>query len=220
MTYFLAIQNTYTDLQIALFKDNICLENIQTDKKTASRDCILLLESVLKKHHLNFQQMQFITVNQGPGPFTTLRVVIATVNGLSFATQIPLIGINALDALLSTYPSKLPTVALLNAFGNDAYYAIRALGTNNLEYGCASIGSFLEIITEKFSSEVLFIGNGAQIHKEKIENALGKKACFLDPIPETCSIEEIGKLGLQVWEQQSKSISKQLQPIYLKQASY
>ena len=218
MPHFLAIQNTYTDLQIALFKQTTCLTVIKTDKTTASKEIILLLQSLLSDHQLSFKHIKFIAANQGPGAFTTLRVVIATVNGLSFASQVPLIGINALHALLAEHSIQRPAIALLNAFSKDLYYAVKTQSNPELTQGCSKIEHIFK--EYPFDGEsVLFMGNGAQIHKETIVKLYGGRAQFLTPMPQTCSIQQIGLLGWQQWQQQA-SLSFQLQPIYLKQASF
>lgn len=218
MPYFLALQNTYTDLQIALFKQATCIAVVQTNKTTASKDVILLMQSLLESHSISFDQIKFIAVNQGPGAFTTLRVVIATVNGLSFASQVPLIGINSLHALLNEYHSEFITIALLNAFSKDVYYAVREKNNKIIAQGCATIGHLFELYPYH-NEKILFIGNGAHIHKLGILESYGSRAFFLDPMPETCTIQTVGLLGLHQWQQQ-ENLSFQLQPIYLKQASF
>ncbi len=184
----------------------------------ASKEVILLLQSLLEDHSIAYSEIKFIAVNQGPGAFTTLRVVISTVNGLCFATQVPLIGINALHALLDEYPYQGPSIALLNAFSQDLYYGIKIPNNTDSIQGCAKIGHIFNEYALKDTS-ILFLGNGAEIHKEAIANFCGKRANFLDPMPQTCSITHIGLLGLQQWQQQ-ENLSFQLQPIYLKQASF
>jgi tRNA threonylcarbamoyladenosine biosynthesis protein TsaB len=216
--YFLALQNTYTDLQIALFKQTTCLAVVQTNKTTASKDIILLLQSLLESHSISFDQIQFIAANQGPGAFTTLRVVIATVNGLSFASQVPLIGINSLRALLHEYRSEFITIALLNAFSKDVYYAVREKNNEIIAQGCAPIAHLFELYPHH-NEKILFIGNGAEIHKSGILESYGSRAVFSDPMPETCTIQTIGLMGLKQWQKQ-ENLSFQLQPIYLKQASF
>jgi len=98
MAYFLGLQNTYDSVELGLFSEKPHLIDAHSLPKTqASSELILALAQFLQKHQLHFAQLPFIVVNQGPGPFTTLRTVIATANGLSFASAIPLIGVDALE---------------------------------------------------------------------------------------------------------------------------
>src|SRR5437868_6376175 len=101
--YYLAVQNSYHAIDVALCCNGQVLRCITEDKKHASKYFIALLSRLLQEQQCTFAQVAFMAVNQGPGPFTTLRVIISSVNGLSFATQKPLIGVDGLDALLCEY---------------------------------------------------------------------------------------------------------------------
>jgi tRNA threonylcarbamoyl adenosine modification protein YeaZ len=96
---YLSIQGSYSQLQLALFSGGKCLESITKQNLKASSQLIPLIDEVLRKYFLNLKDLNFICVDQGPGAFTSLRVTISTVNGISFANKIPLIGIDGLDAL-------------------------------------------------------------------------------------------------------------------------
>ena len=125
MTLSLSIAHTYQSIEIALCNGDHCIDRATEETGHASKHLIPLISSLLEKNQVTLKQIQWIAVNQGPGPFTTLRVMIASVNGLSFATGIPLIGIDGIRALLAQYPSNQTTIALLDAFNKDVYYGIQ-----------------------------------------------------------------------------------------------
>jgi tRNA threonylcarbamoyl adenosine modification protein YeaZ len=218
MLYYLAIQNTYTHLQMALFKDSIQLAFAQIDKTKASKECILVLNSILQENQIALADLAFIGVNQGPGPFTTLRVVISTVNGLSFATGIPLIGVNALQALLEQHTIGKNAVAILNAFGNDLYYGIKKDSDSPI-YGCTNIQTLIAEINQKIppTEPILFLGNGIHQCKEILHATFGDRAHMLPLNPETASLNQIAAMALDSWQQQT-NISYQIQPLYFKAA--
>ncbi len=104
MNFFLALQNTYDHVEVGLFSRTPQLvSSYSIAKMEASRSLIPSLERFLQEQQLHLKDFPFLVVNQGPGPFTTLRTVIATANGLSFATGIPLIGVDALEAARSEW---------------------------------------------------------------------------------------------------------------------
>jgi len=219
MTYYLAIQNTYTHVQMALYANDLELNFVEIDKTKASRECIITVQQLLQKHNLVLKDLAFIAVNQGPGPFTTLRVVIATINGLAFSSQIPLIGINAVEAFLQECQHHNKNLAvLMNAFGNDAYYGIQI--NNSYDSGCESIEAILLKINQKIAHEkILLIGNGVELFVMSIKNTIGDRATFLDPNPQTVSLKQIAKIAFKKWESQT-DLSFQLQPLYFKSAFY
>lgn len=218
---YLAVQTTYEQLEIGLFDDNQLIDQVNEDKKKASTTIVLHIDDLLKKNKISLQDLAFIAVNQGPAPFTSLRVVIASVNGISFATGLPLVGVDALDVFMyeNGDPAWPSTVALLNAFNNDVYFAYEQ-PEKTLQKGCSSLESFLESLKEKTSLETLrFIGNGAELFKDLIEQHFSNKAFFPDPIPQYPSLYRIGLAGLKNW-QKKINITNQLLPLYLKQVRY
>lgn len=220
MAYYLAIQNTYTSMQLAIYKDKALCASAELDKTKASKDCIIVLKELLKTSAIHFEDLAFIVANQGPGPFTTLRVVISTINGLSFASKKPLIGINAIEAFLKEYQQQQyeNKVVLLNAFGDDLYYGIQS--DNSLDIGCASTESVLLQINQKISQNpILFLGNGIKHCQQALQTTFGNRAHFLDPNPETVSLQQIAQMGFEKW-QKREDISFQLQPHYFKSAFF
>ena len=215
MATFLAIQNTYTHVQMAICTPQAMSTPLLLDKTVASKECIPALEKLLKDNACSFDELSFIAVNQGPGPFTTLRVVISTVNGLSFARKIPLIGVNGLEAFAHEYP-QTNKVILLNAFGGDVYYLVDAYG---IRYsGVASINIILQEIVQKIpDNPILFLGNGVNLHSTLISATFGDRAHIPNPLPEVASLASIAQLGRTHWNAQT-NISYQLQPLYFKQA--
>jgi tRNA threonylcarbamoyladenosine biosynthesis protein TsaB len=220
MAQYLAIQNTYVSMQLAIYKDKNVCASIELDKIKASKEGIIALQKLLKKCAIRFENLAFIVANQGPGPFTTLRVVISTINGLSFASNKPLIGINAIEAFLNEYQHKQykNKVILLNAFGDDLYFGIQS--DNSLDIGCGSIQSVLLQIEQKISENpILFLGNGIKRCQQMLQTTFGNRAHFLNPNPETVSLLQIAHMGLEKWQKQ-EDISFQLQPLYFKTAFF
>jgi tRNA threonylcarbamoyladenosine biosynthesis protein TsaB len=217
MNYFLTLQNTYQMVEIGFFSQkSTLLDRAAIDKTVASKDLIPVIDQLLKKHRLTITQLPFMVVNQGPGPFTTLRVVISTANGLSFAAGVPLIGVDALEAMHAewhnhTYPY---TIVLFNAFAGDVYFAIGLEG-NILFKGYKPIDQLL-IKLQKIDKPMYLVGNGVLLYRENIKQALGSKAILADPVSDYCSLETIGSMGYAQW-QSGDTGTYQLLPLYLKQ---
>ena len=93
MTFFLAAQHTYDGIQIGLFNGPKLIQTLFCEKKNASKKIVSLVDQLLRDHKVSFDDLLFVAANQGPGPFTSLRVVIASMNGIAFATKKSMIGI-------------------------------------------------------------------------------------------------------------------------------
>ena len=217
MTIFVAIQNTYDSLEIALCKQSDVIAVERIDKRYASKMFISLLDDLLSSNSFSISDISFFVVNQGPGPFSTLRVVLASVNGLSFATKIPLIGIDGLDALCKqSYNSQYQfTIVMLNAFNRDVYFTI-AKDQKIMNTGYEKIELFLDRIQSIIgNSSVQFVGNASQLYKDLIEQSFSKKVYFIEEKDKTCSTEQLALMGFEQWQQQ-QNLSDKLLPLYLK----
>ncbi len=204
-TFFTSIQGSYNRLEIALFQNSNCLKKIIYSESRASSHLIPLLNEQLSLYALSIDDLQFIAIDQGPGAFTSLRVAIATVNGIAFNHTTPIIGINGLEALSSLSQA---TLTLLNAYNNDVYYCFNKLvGCKNIDLLCQEI---------KFNQELITLtGNGALLHQETLALHFGSRFILTTPYHEACPAEYIGQLAYNRWLKQ-ENFSYELTPIYLK----
>lgn len=214
--FFLAIQATYDNFEIGLFDQISCIDMVQEDKMRASKNFILLLESLLRRNQIGLENLTFIAVNQGPGLFSALRSIITFANALSFAQKLPLVGVDGLKALVCEHANAafLVTVALLNAFNNDVFFAIECAG-EIVATGYDPILGFLDRLYDQYPEQTIrFIGNGTELYRAPIIAQFGSYAFIPNSLPQTVSMQQVGKIGLQKWSQQE--ISNQLFPLYLK----
>lgn len=187
MHLYIAIQSTYDVFEMGLFINNTLTDQINEDKRHTSKLFIPLLEQLLTRNSVLFSDISFCAVNCGPAPFSTLRSIIASMNGLHYATKIPLISIDGLEATFSEFynPAYKNTVVTLNAFNNESYYLI-ASGNHIVATGYKKTELLPPEIAEKLSTDSV--------------NSIDNKVC---------SLETIGKLGY------SKFMAHEAMPSYL-----
>lgn len=220
--YFLAIQGSYTTLEIALFYGDTVLSYEKNTDKKASAELIPCINNFLKNNKLQVNDLSFVAVDQGPGAFTSLRVAIATVNGIAFAAGSSLIGVDGLDALAQELalhtPSTEYVAPLLNAFNGELYFGLYSNHANNLiciEKGYAKIEKVIELILQKAPSlSITFAGNGIEYCKEELQKNFHDRLLIVQGY-QTASAQQIGIEALKKWKQNIE-ISSYLLPLYLK----
>ncbi len=217
MVKFLTIHSTYTTVEIALFEDTCKKTHTVLDHKKASQLLMLTIAESLAVQDTTLKNLDFIAAHQGPGPFTTLRVVMASVNGLAFATHIPLIGVDGFDALMREYSNSLTgiTVLLLQAFSNDVYYALVDSQKNTVRKGACNSALLLDTLKTDYATEPMyFLGNGASLYRDSIVHLFGERA-HIDTSLEQCSLDAVSMLAYEKWKK-GGFVASELMPLYFK----
>jgi tRNA threonylcarbamoyl adenosine modification protein YeaZ len=221
MPYFLLMQASYYTYQVGLAKDTLLIDSITQDKQLTSSELIPSIDTILRRNNSSLNALSALGVNKGPGPFTSLRVGVTAANGIAFAQQLPLIGINSLEALLeqeadAAYPF---TVALLNAYHKDIYYGYR-LPDGTLEMGCMNGTEFLKNLYNHYpTTPIRFIGDGVNQMRLEIAALFPETGFIPDKLPLECSLETIAQLTAHTFAQHPEPLFH-LTPLYLKQLAY
>lgn len=58
-----------------------------------------LIDALLRQVDIRLDELDAVAVSKGPGSYTGLRIGVSTAKGLAYARDIPLIGVDTLDAL-------------------------------------------------------------------------------------------------------------------------
>ncbi|MDP3788675.1 MAG: tRNA (adenosine(37)-N6)-threonylcarbamoyltransferase complex dimerization subunit type 1 TsaB [Candidatus Chromulinivorax sp.] len=186
MSYIITIQYPYQYLTITLSDTTKVLSTHTISKFQAISQLIPAFQNLLTEYNLTLADIACIGVNTGPGPFNTLRSIIATANGISFATGIPLVDCNGLELMLQEQDER-NTVAILDAFGTDVYFAMKFIQLSHKasagtygEMGYDSIKNVIADLNNSRQKEITFVGNGAIKYKELIMNEFDGTAVFID----------------------------------------
>src|SRR5690554_8065929 len=73
---------------LELFQDNVHGQKLMP-----------VIETLLQQFGIDRNGLDAVAVSMGPGSYTGLRIGVSTAKGMAFALDIPLIGIDTLDAL-------------------------------------------------------------------------------------------------------------------------
>lgn len=225
---YLAIQSTYQTVDIALFDGSSILDSRFYSDIRASTYLVSYIDSFLTEHKKTLNDLSFIAIDKGPGAFTTLRVAIATINGIAFAKSIPLVGVDGLEALhfellsnfsLDKKDAPVICISILNAYNNDVYFIYSLVDGDiitKLGYGCKKIDLFInELSLSSCAKNLFFNGNGFGLHQELIEKSLGSQFSIKSKQGSVASSKAIASLGYNLFNNK-ENISSKIVPNYIK----
>ncbi len=170
--------------------------------------------------HFDFKRnnLRGIAVSIGPGMFTALRVGLALAKGLGLALNVPVIGVNTLDALARSVCTSLPyLLPLIDAGRGDVYLALyrNSSGRPRLlkDYHLIKI----EQIDAFLKNKVLIFGPGLEVFNEIIQDkARGRLVCFEHKLLAP-SASIIAQIGAEELAQGHYANFEELEPFYIKQ---
>lgn len=89
-------------------------------KRDETEKLLKTIERLLKKTRLSWKKLTGVVVVSGPGPFSALRIGVATANTLAFSLKLPLYEITTESLWRQRTPAK-DSILLLHAGGNFVY---------------------------------------------------------------------------------------------------
>ncbi len=193
----LALDTTTRGGSLALMRDGGLLEVFAGDalRTHATRLPGDILDC-LARHRLAIDDVDLYGVAVGPGSFTGLRIGIATVQGLAFANDRPVVGVSALDALVEAGDAVAPgrtglgslRAAWMDAQRGEVYACLYRRCAERWEpLGAPAVGRPPDLLAawgaELAEASAEFIGDGAIVHAAVLEEFLAARARLLAPVP-------------------------------------
>jgi tRNA threonylcarbamoyladenosine biosynthesis protein TsaB len=179
----LSLDTTTRTGSCALLRDDLVLrEHIGAVSRDQAERLPGDLAALLDREGVTLDAVDAFAVATGPGSFTGLRVGIATMQGLALATERPLIGVSAFDALavLATRSTAaVSTSTWIDAWRGEVFAAEYRDGRPLADPVVAPPDLLLERV---HGSETVFTGDGAALYEQRIRASLGAAARFTTPI--------------------------------------
>ena len=179
------------------------------------------VDALLRAAGWGLADVEALAVAIGPGSFTGLRIGVATMKSLAFATGRPLAGVPTLDALAWTLPFAAPLVCpVLDAKKNEVYAALYRTREGRLDpclpaRALAPAALAAELATSSLEA-VVFVGDAAALHAPIFRAALGDRARLAPPglrIPSAVTVGELGAAALARGESADPDV---LTPLYVR----
>ncbi|MDO4293077.1 MAG: tRNA (adenosine(37)-N6)-threonylcarbamoyltransferase complex dimerization subunit type 1 TsaB [Eubacteriales bacterium] len=166
---------------VALVEDSLLIGEYTTDyKKTHSQTLLPMLDELKRMVELDLHTIDAIAVAAGPGSFTGLRIGSATAKGLGLALDIPVAAVPTVDALAyNLYGAGGLICPLMDARRGQVYTGIYTFAEGKLQIlkeQCAmaveELAEELGRLAEKRGQEIIFLGDGVPVYREKMQEIL------------------------------------------------
>lgn len=193
---FLAVDTTSVCGSVAVVNDALleAFVGLALPRARHAERLLPTLDGLLDALGVGLAELSGLAVAVGPGSFTGLRIGIATVEGLSFATGLPAVGVSSLEAAAYRYRYHDGRVAvLLEAYRDEVYGQLFQSGDGSVhpiaEPVCAKPSDFLEGLP---GPPTLVAGAGAWRYRSVVaERCPGARLAE----PSFFAAEEIARLG-------------------------
>ena len=224
--FFLGIETSSVVTGLALIKDEELQYEVRCLTGSKHNETIYqLLSDSLNFVGIEVKDLSGIGVSIGPGMFTSLRVGLALAKGLALPFQIPVKGINTLDALANSVPNfnraNNFVISVIDARKEEVFAAIYRRKIRISEY---LIVKPTELMNQIFVSQrnqqleeivsICFVGNGLIKYQSIFEQSFPKDfdSVILEaPLPSTIAFLAKNK----ILDGDTSDIAS-LQPFYLR----
>ena len=217
MARILSIETSTSICSVAIHEQGELLGLAEIKETGAHAEKLLLLvDEVFEKAGLSFADLDAVAVSQGPGSYTGLRIGVSTAKGIAYALDIPLIGINTLQAMAASQrvaPGDY-VVAVLDARRKEVYtqtFGDSQQELSPIEAVVLEEGVFASILEK---GRVYFVGDGVEKVKEEVKSA---NAVFIADWAISLSAKNMGVLAFNKYNRQELEDLAYFVPNYLKE---
>jgi tRNA threonylcarbamoyladenosine biosynthesis protein TsaB len=216
MAFILSIESSTTICSVAIHEKGtlVGLFELHQDNVHAQK-LMLLVEGLMGRVGLKSDELQAIAVSSGPGSYTGLRIGVSIAKGLAFAHDIPLIGVDTLEAMARQVIPFVQegdlVIPMMDARRMEVYMAVYDAYLRKLEPVEPRViesNPFLKYLKEK---RVFFLGDGVKKLREILYHP---NSVFLDKFNSATSV---GEIAYRKFEERVFEDIAYFEPNYLKE---
>ena len=186
-------------------------------KKVLSSSIIPAINQILKQAKVSLSTLDGFAVGLGPGSFTSLRVGLSTIKGLTFALSKPVVGISSLDVIAQSVKDEAEDICVVcDARRNLLYAGIFSVRNNQLTRKGDYLLTTVEDLAKQVREETLFVGDGIGLFRDQIKSAVKKgKVRFADESHWYPQAQYLAQLAHPRFTRREFDDAGRLVPVYL-----
>lgn len=187
---------------------------------THSEKLVPMIKEILDNLDMKVSDIDLFGLALGPGSFTGLRIGAATMKSFAHLFDKPIVGVSSLEALAYNLPYNEIVVPMIDARRNRVYTAIYTWEDKMLKELVAPDVVPIEDLLKKLLEfdTVVVNGDGILLHRDLIENTLGKRVSFATIGQNMCRASSICELAKIKYENGQADDYFTLAPDYLRES--
>ena len=146
----LALETTDKVASVAIYQSGVCFEKEIESSLRHEETVMPAVDELFRETGMTPEDLSAVAVDVGPGSFTGVRIGVCHGNAIAAALRLPVISVNALEALAYPYLRNGPPVAaVIDARNGNGYGALYASNGMVLIPPCAiEIAPFIASLPE------------------------------------------------------------------------
>jgi tRNA threonylcarbamoyladenosine biosynthesis protein TsaB len=178
-----------------------------------------LVDTVCAQAGCRISDLGGFAVSLGPGGFTSLRVGLATAQGLAMATGKPLVGCSTFEALVAMAAGWHGIVCpVLEARRGEVYAALYCQQDATVREIMPGMVTTPDTLCTLVTERTLFLGSGVRVYRALLAAALGAHAVCLENVVEGELAASVARLGQARLQHASTAARQMLTPLYIRAA--
>jgi tRNA threonylcarbamoyladenosine biosynthesis protein TsaB len=216
----LGIESASLVASVAIVDGDIVVAEYTVDyKKTHSQTLLPMLDEIVRMTEQDLKTVDAIAVSGGPGSFTGLRIGAATAKGLGLALDKPLIHVPTVDAMAYGLQGCRYIISpIMDARRGQVYTGIYSF-EDDFEVLQENEAVAIEVLLdqlENFENDVIFLGDGVPVFRNRIIARLGSLAHFAIPACSRQRAALVASLGAKYFAEGKTVTSDAFMPVYLR----
>ncbi len=168
----LGVESSAKSASVCIWEDGrILCESFSNNGLTHSKTVLLMIEDMLQQSGISLDSIEKLAIANGPGSFTGLRIGAAVVKGLSWARDIPCVGVSTLEAMVYNAIALEGVVCcVMDARAGQVYNAVFKIENGEIYRMCEDRAiAISELDTELANEkEIILLGDGATLCSTKL----------------------------------------------------
>ena len=226
----LSIDTSSKIASIAIIEDGRVLDEMHVlSEEEHSQTLMPMIEKIFNDNNMDLDEIDLIGCSRGPGSFTGIRIGIATAKAFSDAKNIPLIGIDSLEALaysvvIEKENNDCEILAMINAKNDNVYAATYLVNNGKLNMvKNAEIMNLTETVNYiDFKKQVFIVGCEDEDSIRRLiqaeassERAISGDDCSFEFVKDT--IPTAASIGIAAYEKYKNGVIDEIiVPLYLR----